>query len=307
MGNEMLCMVIVFLLLSIGLMILVLGGAHRAINMRELLLQERRERITKKRISKLTRIGIRLKQVLQQSGATPKLFAMTCVAAAAGGFVGGYLLFSGILLAIATGIAATPLPYLIFFFRAAKARRVELDQLEQSMSTITNTFANSYDIVASVEQYNRERHHGIPNHLRVQTPFDAFVTNATLTFNSVDRSLQILESQINNHYFSDWIKTLRMCSKDRGLVSALFPIIQSMSDSKLMQIESDTKIEKSWRDFLSTVAVMFGIIPMLRFSNEEWYMILVDTPVGKFMLILMLLSALLSSVFVMRAVKPDVK
>jgi Flp pilus assembly protein TadB len=296
--------IVVFALISIGLITLFMRK-ESAINLRQMHLKERRERITKQRITKTERIKIVIYSVLKQSGHSTKAFVIGCTTAATAGLILGYLLFSGFILAVATAIVMLPLPYLLFYLRAAKVRRSELDNLEQSMSIITNSFASSFDIVAAVEGFNNERNRGIPPHLRIQTPYDAFVTNATLTLNSVDKSLVILDSMVSNHYFSEWVKTLRMCGKDRGMVFALFPIIQAMSDAKIAQIEADTKIESAWREYIMTVVVMFSIIPMFRFINADWYAILVGTPIGQLLLLLMLISTLISAVFVAKIAKQE--
>lgn len=293
---------LVFSLLAVGFLTIFLRK-NAAISLREMHLKERRERITRRKITKQERLKIMIAAVVKQSGYDSKTFLISCIAAVCAGFIIGYVLFSGLLLAIATAAALLPAPYLFFYLKAAKVRRAELDTLEQSMSIITNTYASSYDIVAAVESFNNERHRGIPPQLRVQTPFDAFVTNATLTLNSVDKSLVILETMVSNHYFSEWVKTLRMCGKDRGMVFALFPIIQAMSDAKIAQIEADTKTESAWRDYILTVCVMFSIIPMFRVINADWYSILVGTPVGKLLLILMLVGTLVSAFFVARVAK----
>jgi hypothetical protein len=50
---------------------------------------------------------------------------------------------------------------------------------------------------------------------------------------------------------------------------------------------------------------MFSVIPMMRFSNAEWFYILTQTAVGKLLIILMLLIALATAFYVMRATKPS--
>lgn len=208
-------------------------------------------------------------------------------------------------LAVATGLTVLPVPYLFFYFKALKVRRAETDQLEQTMNIITNSYISCYDIVYAIEQYCIKKNENLDERLRIRTPFDEFVINAKMTHSaSIERSLQILEAKINNHYFSEWVKKLRLCMQNRKLVSALTPVIKAMNDAKIMQVEADTKMSKAWRDYSGTVAVMFGIVPMLRFVNADWYGILTTTPVGKFLLLLMLLSALLSAFFVTRVAKP---
>jgi hypothetical protein len=42
----------------------------------------------------------------------------------------------------------------------------------------------------------------------------------------------------------------------------------------------------------------------MRFSNEAWFSILTETPIGKGLIILMLVMALITSFFVMKITKP---
>jgi hypothetical protein len=90
---------------------------------------------------------------------------------------------------------------------------------------------------------------------------------------------------------TEWVKTLILCHHDRRLKFALFPIIKAMNDAKSMQIESDSMMVKVWRDYLMTAGLMFSVIPMMRFSNAEWFSLLTRTAIGKFLIILMLLNS----------------
>jgi low affinity Fe/Cu permease len=97
---------------------------------------------------------------------------------------------------------------------------------------------------------------------------------------------------------------LIFCYRDRRLKFALFPVIKSMNDAKAMQIESDSMMARVWRDYLMTVGMMFSIIPMMRFSNAEWFAILTETSIGKLLIVVMLMTALATSFYVMKVTKP---
>jgi hypothetical protein len=97
---------------------------------------------------------------------------------------------------------------------------------------------------------------------------------------------------------------LILCYHDRQLKFALFPIIKAMNDAKSMQIESDGMMVRVWRDYLMTVGLMFSVIPMMRFSNAEWFSILTQTTIGKLLIVIMLLTALATAFYVMKITKP---
>jgi len=140
--------------------------------------------------------------------------------------------------------------------------------------------------------------------LRKPTPFDEFVSEIKLINPNIEHGLYRLSAKINNRYFSEWVKMLILCNRDRRLKFALFPIIKSMNDAKSMQIESDSMMTRVWRDYLMTVGMMFSIIPLMRFSNAEWFAILTETPIGKALILGMLITALATAFYVMKITKP---
>jgi hypothetical protein len=223
---------------------------------------------------------------------------------AAGGFTAGMLLFGSTELAAIMAVCTLPAPYFYLTVKSSAAAREEIEGLENTMSIITNAYAGNDDIIKAVETYVEEKNRYIPVHLRTPTPFDEFVSEIRLINPNVEHGLYRLSAKINNRYFAEWVKTLILCHHDRRLKFALFPIIKAMNDAKSMQIESDSMMVRVWRDYLMTAGLMFSVIPMMRFANAEWFFILTKTPIGKLLIILMLLAALGTAFYVMKATKP---
>ena len=115
----------------------------------------------------------------------------------------------------------------------------------------------------------------------------------------------MLSAKIINRYFSEWVKTLILCYHDRRLKFALFPIIRAMNDAKTMQTESDGMMVRVWRDYLMTAGLMISIIPMMKFANAEWFYLLTQTTVGRLLIVLMLLTALATAFYVLKATRPN--
>ena len=276
----------------------------RRIALTENILKEKRRQITKHRIKRREHALIRLETLLKRSGYTKERFIVLVVVAFIIGSGVGYALFDGLMLSIATGIAFLPAPYLYITVKAQGNARREVESLENTMSIITNAYIGCDDIVRAVERTVREKNQYVPDELRAITPFDEFVSEIILINPNVERGLQILAAKINNTYFSQWIKMLILCHQDRRLKFALAPVIDAMNDAKGMQLESDTQMARTWRDYFLTVGLMFGIIPILRVSNAAWFAILTQTFFGKALIILMLVMTFVTSFFVMRINKP---
>jgi len=267
-------------------------------------LKKRRLYLTGAKLKITERISIRFQTLFRQTGCTQKKYLVMTGAAAAGGFLAGLMLFNSAELAAVMSVCLTPVPFFYLTVKSATAAREEIEGLENTMSIITNAYAGCDDIIKAVETYVEEKNRYIPDHLRNTTPFDEFVSEIRLINPNVEHGLYRLSAKIKNRYFAEWVKMLILCYHDRRLKFALFPIIKAMNDAKSMQIESDGMMVRVWRDYLLTAGLMFSVIPMMRFSNAEWFSILTQTTIGKLLIVIMLLTALATAFYVMKITKP---
>ena len=301
MNNIQLSLAIIFALISLSLFLLL---KLNPFVMEKNSLKKRRLYLSGARLKISERIDLRFQTLFRQTGTTLKKFILMMAAAFTAGFLAGSLLFSNSGLAAVTAVCLVPAPYFYLTIKSARAAREEIEGLENTMSVITNAFAGCDDIIKAVETYVLEKNRYIPVNLRRPTPFDEFVSEIRLINPNVEHGLYRLSAKVKNRYFAEWIKMLILCYHDRRLKFALFPIIQSMNDAKTMQIESDSMMVRVWRDYLMTVGMMFSIIPLMRFSNSEWFAILTETTIGKLLIVVMLLTALATSFYVMKVTKP---
>lgn len=294
-------LILVFALISLALFLL-LGLNPFATEQNPL--KKRRLHLTGAKLKITERIAIRFQTLFRQTRCTQKKYFVMTGASAAGGFLAGLLLFNSAELAAVMSVCLTPAPFFYLTVKSATAAREEIEGLENTMSIITNAYAGCDDIIKAVETYVEEKNRYIPAHLRTPTPFDEFVSEIRLINPNVEHGLYRLSAKIKNRYFAEWVKMLILCYHDRRLKFALFPIIKAMNDAKSMQIESDGMMVRVWRDYLLTAGLMFSVIPMMRFSNAEWFSILTQTTIGKLLIVIMLLTALATAFYVMKITKP---
>ncbi|WP_369282988.1 hypothetical protein [Oscillibacter sp. GMB15532] len=267
-------------------------------------LKKRRSAVSGAKLKVTERLSLHFATLFRQTRCTGNKFLALVLASAAGGFLAGLLLFGGAQLAGVMAVCVLPAPYFYLTIKSSAAAREEIEGLENTMSIITNAYAGCDDIIRSVELYVEEKNRDVPPHLRVTTPFDEFVTEIRLVNPDVVHGLYRLAAKVRNRYFHEWVKTLILCHQDRRLKFALFPIIKAMNDAKSMQVESDGMMVRVWRDYLMTAGLMISIIPMMRFANAEWFYLLTGTTVGRTLIILMLLTALATAFYVMKATRP---
>jgi len=302
MNSIYLSLALVFVLISLALFLLL---KLNPFTVEENPLKKRRLYLTGTKLKITERISIRFQTLFQQTRYTKKKFLVMVLASALGGFVAGMMLFDTIELAAVMAVCMLPAPYFYLTVKSSTAAREEIEGLENTMSIITNAYAGNDDIIKAVELYVEEKNRYIPVHLRTPTPFDEFISEIRLINPNVEHGLYRLSAKIKNRYFNEWVKTLILCHHDRRLKFALFPIIKAMNDAKSMQIESDGMMVRVWRDYLMTAGLMFSVIPLMRFSNAEWFSILTKTTIGKLLIVLMLLTALATAFYVMKATKPS--
>lgn len=256
------------------------------------------------RLTKAEKIGLHFQTLFRQTGTNMKKFVLMIAGAMIAGLIGGHLLFNSTELALLTAFCLIPAPYFYQTIKSSRAAREEIEGLENTMSVITNAYAACNDVVRAIETYVHEKNRYIPAQLRRATPFDEFVSEIQMVNPNVEHGLYRLSARIKNRYFAEWTKMLILCHRDRRLKFALFPIIQAMNDAKTMQVESDSMMVRVWKDYLMTVGMMFCVIPMMRYANKEWFAILTHTIIGKMLIVVMLLTALATSFYVLKVTKP---
>jgi len=117
--------------------------------------------------------------------------------------------------------------------------------------------------------------------------------------------LRRLELKLNNKYFSEWIDILVLSQEKSGDMRFILPaVIDGMNDAKKLQIEADTVMMNVWKEYFMSIILAFSIIPILRFSNAEWFNILINTFVGKLLIVLMLILTIISAFLTLRINKP---
>ena len=238
-----------------------------------------------------------IKSTVEMSGFKMNTFWVAVALSIFGGIGLGKSLFSDNLLAVATGIAVIPVPYIVFKVRARWYIRNCDEQLETSMNLITNSYLGCNDIITAVNE-NLDK-------LDSPKPFAEFVTDVTLIDSNIKRALMKLEVKVNNKYFSEWIDILVLAQEKSGDYRFILPaVVQSMNDAKRLQIEADTVMMSVWRDYFTSVILAFSIIPLLKWSNATWFDILVGSGIGKSLIILMLIMTVISAFITLKVNKP---
>ena len=294
--------VVIFMLLAVGMLLIFgikLPKRKTVISLSRVSADDKRKGVDE-RFEKLKlheKISVVIKNTVEMCGTKIHTFWLLT---ALSGFIGvgiGKALFVSAMLAVATGIVMLPVPFIIFKVRARWYKRNQDELLENAMNLITNSYLSCNDIITAVNE-NLDK-------LDIYKPFAEFITDVTLIDSNLRRALRRLELKINNRFFSEWIDILVLSQEKSGDYRFILPaVVQSMNDAKRLQIEADTVMMSVWREYFMAILLSFSIIPLLRWSNSEWFSILVGSTGGKLLILFMLVLTIVTAFITLIINKP---
>ena len=97
---------------------------------------------------------------------------------------------------------------------------------------------------------------------------------------------------------------LIQCQRDRQLRFALPGIVSRLGEMRRAQMEADTAIRKQLGDYIVTVMLVLGAIPLMGAMMPDWYAMLTTTPAGKVTLAVVLAAVLATAIWVARLYRP---
>jgi tight adherence protein B len=197
---------------------------------------------------------------------------------------------------LAFGLAL--LPVAVIRIRTSEYLRHVNEKLESAMGIVTNAYIRSGDIIEAVKRNMKL----IPSPLAI--PFSQFLAETQFMDANIPRAVSKLRSSINNPYFHDWCSILIQCQSDRQLRYALPGIVERFSESRRLQQEMDTTMQGHIREYLLTVMIVLGSIPLMGVMMPEWYdMLMVSLP-GKIVLAATLFAVLCTGLWIAGINKP---
>ena len=179
-----------------------------------------------------------------------------------------------------------------------KRKRMNKD-LESAVSNITYSYTrDNMSIVESV----KENINFIKEPLKQN--FEIFLYNYENINSNIKENLEELKSKIDNLNFEEWVDTIIQSIDDSNYKNALSYIVNKFSDERIINMELSTKMYEPMYEYILTVILTILSIPFTLFVGEGWYEILTDTFFGKFMIALIFTTILISTIAVVRILKP---
>ena len=264
--------------------------------------REHRQRINKlsgKRPSVFRRKLDEARLMLDRAGMGEQLSTYKWLAVILGlvGLIIGLLLDNSLAaIVLAAGLAGMPL--VIIRVRTADYIRSLNASLETGMGIVTNAYLQSGDLISSVK-----------DNLRLMpAPLDGLFGSFLVETQYIDanliRAIDLMREKVANRYWRDWCSVLIQCQHDRQLRFALPGIVERLGETRRAQMEIDTVIQKHFGDYLITVLIVLGSIPMMSLMMPDWYEMLMHTTAGKITLTVVLAAVLSTALWVAGIYQP---
>ena len=190
-------------------------------------------------------------------------------------------------------------PFIYIQLKYYNKRKGMNKDLESAVSNITYSYIrDNMNIAESVKEnlnYIREplRHN-----------FEIFLYNYENINSNIKENLEELKSKIDNINFEEWIDTIINSIDDSNYKNALPYIVGKFSDERIINLELQTKMYEPIYEYILTVILVILSIPFTKFVGDGWYEVLVSTTFGKLLIALLFATILVSSICVVRIMKP---
>lgn len=167
------------------------------------------------------------------------------------------------------------IPFWYIKLTAAYFKKAISAELETALSIITTSYLRNEDIQTAVEENLEYLNPPVKN------AFAEFLTRIKLVDPDVDAALRDLSTKIDNAVFREWVAALLTCRYDRGMKTTLTPIVAKLSDMRIVNGDLENMVFEPRKEFIVMQILVLGNIPLLYFLNQEWYDILMHTPMGQ--------------------------
>jgi len=176
-------------------------------------------------------------------------------------------------------------------------RHVE-EEMETALSIISTSYIRSDDIVSAVRENS--------SYLKppVRDIFKGFVGETTAVSANIKTALENLKSKADNEIFAEWCDTLIQCQDDRTLKDTLLPVVNKLTDIRIVNSELKTMLYSVRSEYFTMVGLVVGNIPLLYMLNHDWYGTLMYSLPGKITVAICGLTILITAKLMFKYTRP---
>ena len=211
-----------------------------------------------------------------------------CISAAIGNLVLAPVLAIGLMF----------VPFWYVKTTATNYKKAISSELETALSIITTAYLRNEDIITSIE----ENVHYL--NAPVKSVFENFISRIKLSNPDLTAAILDMKQHIDNEVFHEWCDSLILCQNDRSLKSTLTPIVNKLSDMRVVNADLEYMVTGPRKEFITMALLVIGNIPLLYMLNKAWYNSLMNTIPGQIILAVSAVGIFVATAIVIKITKP---
>ncbi len=257
------------------------------------------EATRRKKPNFLRREIMEAQEVLRLTNRT-SMFGMLCACSLALAAVGVSVavVIGNLFLAPVLAIGLMFVPFWYIKTTETNYKKAISSELETALSIITTAYLRNEDIITSIE----ENVHYL--NAPVKMVFESLISRIKLSNPDVTAALLEMKQQIDNEVFHEWCDSLILCQNDRSLKSTLTPIVNKLSDMRVVNADLEYLITGPRKEFITMAFLVIGNIPLLYMLNKDWYNSLMNTIPGQVILAVSAVGIFVATAIVIKLTKP---
>lgn len=181
---------------------------------------------------------------------------------------------------------------------ATNYKKAISSELETALSIITTAYLRNEDIITSIE----ENVHYL--NAPVKSVFENFISRIKLSNPDLTAAILDMKQHIDNEVFHEWCDSLILCQNDRSLKSTLTPIVNKLSDMRVVNADMEYMVTGPRKEFITMALLVIGNIPLLYMLNKTWYNSLMNTIPGQIILAVSAVGIFVATAIVIKLTKP---
>lgn len=181
---------------------------------------------------------------------------------------------------------------------ATNYKKAISSELETALSIITTAYLRNEDIITSIE----ENVHYL--NAPVKSVFENFISRIKLSNPDLTAAILDMKQHIDNEVFHEWCDSLILCQNDRSLKSTLTPIVNKLSDMRVVNADLEYMVTGPRKKFITMALLVIGNIPLLYMLNKTWYNSLMNTIPGQIILAVSAVGIFVATAIVIKLTKP---
>ena len=172
-------------------------------------------------------------------------------------------------------IAMAMIPFLYLLKTVDQYEEQVKLELETGLAAITSSYERTMNLKTAIEE-NIES-------LKppVQGLFQSFLAEITVINPDIKQAITHLKEKVHDAVWEEWCDTLASCQDDNQLIGTLYPVVEKLTDMRIVNAELKVMISENKREYYTMALMVIGNIPLLYFLNQDWYAALMYTQFGK--------------------------